>query len=97
MTKPKPHQSPKLLTLVFGDGTPRKAVLTALVVGTALTGINHGDAILAGQYPPLIKVILTYCVPYFVTTWGAVTGKLAQARRQILNQEAAIVLNTGPS
>ncbi len=72
---------PPLHQLVFGDGTPRKAFLTALVVGTILTAINHGDTIVAGDWPPMIKVVLTYCVPYCVTTWGAVTGKRAQWRR----------------
>lgn len=66
---------------MFGDGTPKKALLTALVVGTILTAINHGDRIVAGDWPPLIKVLLTYCVPYCVTTWGAITGKRAQWRR----------------
>ncbi len=63
---------------MFGDGTPKKAFLTALVVGTILTAINHGDQIFAGHMPPLIKVGLTYCVPYCVTTWGAVTGKMTK-------------------
>ena len=77
-----PLQKIKVSTLLFGDGTPRKALLTALIVGTALTFINHGDTLLAGQFPPVVKVILTYCVPYCVTTWGAATGKLAQSKRQ---------------
>lgn len=91
------QHKPKLTSLAFGDGTPRKAVITALVVGTALTGINHGDAIVAGEFPPVIKVVLTYCVPFCVTTWGAVTGKLAQAKRQIPNPEGAIRLEAGTS
>jgi hypothetical protein len=73
--------SPSLSQLILGDGTPKKAVLTALVVGTLLTAINHGDLILAGMAPPLWKVGLTYCVPYCVTTWGAITGKRAQWQR----------------
>jgi hypothetical protein len=76
-TRPRPT----LLQLVLGDGTPRKAFVTALVVGSILTAINHGDSLIAGSWPPLIKVVLTYCVPYCVTTWGAATGKLAQWRR----------------
>ena len=68
--------------LAFGDGTPKKAFLTALIVGTILTTINHGDVILAGQWPPFIKVFLTFCVPYCVTTWGAITGKKAEMRKQ---------------
>jgi hypothetical protein len=67
--------------LAFGGGTPKKAILTALVVGTILTTINHGDAIAVGEWPMAWKVLLTYCVPYCVTTWGAITGKRAQVRR----------------
>ena len=74
-------QEPGVAELLFGGGTPRKAALTALVVGTILTAINHGDAILMGETPPWAKVLLTYCVPYCVTSWGAATGKLAQFRQ----------------
>jgi hypothetical protein len=69
---------PSLRQMIFGDGTPKKAILTALVVGSLLTAINHGDVILSDLAPPPWKVILTYCVPYCVTTWGAITGKRAQ-------------------
>lgn len=72
---------PSLLQMILGDGTPKKAMFTALVVGTFLTAINHGDVILSGLAPSPWKVILTYCVPYCVTTWGAITGKRAQWRR----------------
>ena len=71
--KPKPT----LFELLFGGGTPKKAAITALVVGSILIAINHGDVIVSGQSPPLTKVFLTYCVPYCVTTWGALTGKLS--------------------
>lgn len=67
-----------LAQMMFGDGTPKKATVTALVVGSLLTAINHGDVMLGGQSPALWKVVLTFCVPYCVTTWGAVTGKRAQ-------------------
>jgi hypothetical protein len=69
---------PPLSKLMFGDGTPKKAFFTALVVGTILTLINHGDLIVQGQMPPLTKMALTYCVPFCVTIWGAVTGKLSK-------------------
>jgi hypothetical protein len=72
---------PSLRQMIFGDGTPKKAILTALVVGSLLTAINHGDVILSDLPPPPWKVILTYCVPYCVTTWGAITGKRAQWRK----------------
>ncbi len=72
---------PSLSQMMFGDGTPKKAIITALVVGTLLTAINHGDVILSGLVPSAWKVVLTYCVPYCVTTWGAITGKRAQWHR----------------
>jgi len=71
---------PTIPKMMFGDGTSKRAFFTALVVGTILTTINHGDVLIAGSAPPLIKVVLTYCVPYCVTTWGAITGKRAQWR-----------------
>ncbi|MCH2282673.1 MAG: nitrate/nitrite transporter NrtS [SAR324 cluster bacterium] len=49
--------------------------MTALVVGTILATINHGDVILKGESINYFKILLTYCVPYCVTTWGAVHGK----------------------
>jgi hypothetical protein len=63
------------LRLALGEGTPRRALKTALVVGTILVAINQGDVILAGTLPVLWKVCLTYCVPYCVATWGAVGAK----------------------
>ena len=61
--------------LAFGDGTPKKALMTALVVGTILTTINHGDVILRGESINYFKILLTYCVPFCVTTRGAIHGK----------------------
>ena len=75
--------APSLSQMAFGDGTPKKALLTALFIGTILVAINHGDVILVGDWPPVLKVLLTYFVPYCVTTWGAITGKRAQWRRSV--------------
>ena len=49
--------------------------MTAMLVGTILTLINHGNVILKGGSLNYIKVSLTYCVPFCVTTWGALHGK----------------------
>lgn len=67
------------IALAVSDGTPGKAAMAAVVVGTALTLINHGDLFAAGAWPPLWKIALTYCVPYCVATWGAVSAKRALA------------------
>jgi hypothetical protein len=77
------EKPPALTQMMFGDGTPRRALLTALVVGTILTIINHGDYIIQGNWPPFTKILLTFCVPYCVTTWGAIIGKRAQWKRDL--------------
>ena len=72
---------PSVVQMVFEGGTPKRAFFTAMVVGTILTPINHGDVILSGSPPQIWKIALTYGVPYCVTTWGAVTGKMAEWQR----------------
>lgn len=81
--------STRFFDLAFTDGTPKKAFLTACVVGTILAAINHGDTILSGKYPPITKILLTYCVPFCVTTWGSYLGK----RDRILKQQRIDMLN----
>lgn len=43
-------------------------------MGTLLTLINQGSVLLAGQLSldVLLKILLTYCVPYIVSTYAAV-------------------------
>lgn len=74
--------SVKFFDIAFTDGTPKKAFLTACVVGSILTAINHGDLILIGGFPPFWKVILTYFVPFCVTTWGSFLGKRSRILKQ---------------
>lgn len=58
----------------------RRAVRVALVVGTVLVAINHGDRILRGTLDALAwaKIALTYCVPYCVSTYSAVSALRAR-------------------
>ena len=46
----------------------------AAAVGTLLVAINYADVILAGDLRPLMvgKILLTYCVPYCVSTFASV-------------------------
>jgi len=53
------------------------ALKAALVVGTVLTLLNHGDALLGGGPLPaalLWKIPLTYLVPFCVTVYGALSN-----------------------
>ena len=57
--------------------TARRARITALIVGTLLTLINHGPAILAGQLTGerIIQILLTFLVPYTVSTVSSVSTR----------------------
>ena len=62
------------LGLALRPDIVRRSLRVALVVGTVLTLINHGDHLLAGTLDAaaLLKIALTYCVPYCVASWSAV-------------------------
>jgi hypothetical protein len=62
-------------TLRYGPLLKRSA-LTALVVGTLLTGINQGSEMVVGVFPAALtwKVPMTYTVPFCVATWGALSN-----------------------
>ena len=55
-----------------------RAIKIALVVGTVLNLINQGEALfsLEGDNIHLLKFLLTYFVPYSVTTYTATALKL---------------------
>lgn len=51
-----------------------RAIRVALVVGTILALINHGDTLLQGSLSAkaLFQIALTYLVPYGVSTYASV-------------------------
>ena len=57
-----------------------RAIKVALIVGTALTLIKQGDRLIAGMAPNWIKMVLTYLIPYCVSTHGAVTAMRDHSR-----------------
>ena len=62
--------------LCVSEGVPKRSLLVALVVGTALNLINQGDALFGHNRIDLMKGALTFAVPYFVATYGAVSYRL---------------------
>ena len=61
-------------------GVAKRALWTAVVVGTILNLINQGDAAAAGAALAYWKIALTYLVPYCVATYGAVSFQLSAKR-----------------
>lgn len=65
-------------TALRGD-IVRRSLKVGAVVGTILVAINQGNALLAGAITGevLTKILLTYCVPYCVSTYASVSAVLA--------------------
>jgi len=62
----------------------RRALRIAVIVGTLLISINHGDKILSGSLHDgdLLKMFLTYFVPYGVSTVSSVAALRDSERRE---------------
>jgi hypothetical protein len=54
----------------------RRSIIVALVVGTILTLLNQGDVLVSGSWDNALywKTPLTYCVPFMVATYGALSN-----------------------
>jgi len=76
---PIAHRFKLICRFAAADGVPRRALWVAVVVGTVLNLINQGDAIVAGSPINVVKMALTYIVPYCVATYGAVSYRLHAA------------------
>ena len=58
------------------------AIKLALVVGTILALINHGQAMFTGHvtFDLFIPILITYCVPFTVAMYSQVQGKRERDR-----------------
>ena len=65
------------LRLAAHPATVRRALITALIVGTVLVAINHGQAIVAGTLTRArwLQMCLTVLVPYVVSTVSSVATR----------------------
>jgi len=62
------------LQLALLPSIRRRAFRVALVVGSIFFLINYGDKLIAGTltFGEVIKALVSYCVPYCVSTWSSV-------------------------
>ncbi len=58
------------LLRTFSSAPLWRNVTVAIVVGTVLTGINQGPELIAGHSLIIWKLLLTYCVPFAVASYG---------------------------
>lgn len=62
------------LAIALEESVRRRAFKVAVIVGSILALINHGDAMVAGMVTLTIaiKIALTFLVPYCVFTYSSV-------------------------
>ncbi len=62
----------------------RRSRRVALLVGTILIGINYFDRIFAGTIQPIdyVKMLMTYCVPFCVSTHASVSAILEREKTE---------------
>lgn len=64
----------EFIALAWQTDVRTRALKVAAVVGSLLVLINQTDAVVSGQFTTsqLLQVLLTYCVPYGVSTYSSV-------------------------
>lgn len=75
-----PADQPGVIRLIFEGGIVRRSFVVAVIVGIILNLIAQGDFLVEGLPLNYWKIALTFCVPYCVATYGAVTARLAERR-----------------
>lgn len=61
-----------------------RAFKVTLVVGSILVAINHGDTVVRGDVDieRALRIVLTVCVPYCVSTYSSVEALREQRGRR---------------
>jgi hypothetical protein len=74
-----------------GRAAVRRSVWIALGVGSTIILLNQGDVLLAGAVPPRVwvKVLVTPCVPFCVSLFGAYAAYWSAVAEQ---QKAAEII-----
>lgn len=75
---------PSVLQVATSAPVFRRAVKIALIVGTVIAAINYGDKMMTGSITgrDVLKILLTYLVPYCVSTYSAVMAVRDRARAE---------------
>lgn len=74
----------KILNTAFSPLIVKRSLKVSAVVGTILMMINHGEALLLGNMDTqrAIQIALSYCVPYLVSTYSAVSTTIENQRNR---------------
>ena len=71
------------LNLALSPPVRARAIKVALLVGCLLALINYSDKVIAGTFEmrDFVKIIMTFLVPYCVSTYSAVSVMQDAARK----------------
>lgn len=71
-----------ILSYILERDTILRSIRTALVVGSVLALINHGQQMLSGHFSPewVVPMLITYLVPFTVATYSQIQGKRQRDR-----------------
>jgi len=64
---------------IFKKPTVKDAFIVSMVVGSILNIVNQGDILIKLEFEKLsiLKLILTFAVPYLVSTYSSVRTRLS--------------------
>jgi len=74
----KPADS--FLSIATRPAILKRSIIVAVIVGTILNLINQADVITGSAAFNLLKCLLTYLVPFCVSTYGSVTAIMEMQR-----------------
>lgn len=76
---------PTWISVALRPDVVRRAAVYCVVVGTVLITINHVPALVRGDVSAfrIFQIVLTYCVPYAVTTFASTQAIRAEWARRV--------------
>jgi hypothetical protein len=71
------------LHYALSDGVPSRSLRVGLVIGALLNLINQGDVLFGDAEVNWLKMVLTFAMPYAVSTYGAVSFRMNLRRLEL--------------
>ena len=77
------NQNQSVFEIATRRSVLKRSARVALVVGTVLAALNHGDRVMTGDadLKTLSKIFLTFCVPFCVSTYSSVIALRGNNKR----------------
>ncbi|MEQ8899745.1 MAG: nitrate/nitrite transporter NrtS [Roseovarius sp.] len=82
---------PSIWRVAFSKPVAKRAIRVAMIVGVILAVINHGDSLWQRDIDAssAMKIMLTFCVPYLVSSYSSVIAVRESAAVEATGTEKA--------